>query len=39
MYFVLPVFDKGWVVFDETKNVKIENLINYKCISNFYDRK
>ncbi len=34
-----PVFDKGWVVFDETKNVKIENLINYKCISNFYDRK
>ena len=38
-HWIIPVFDKGWVVFDETKNVKIENLINYKCISNFYDRK
>jgi len=38
-HWIIPVFDKGWVVFDETKNVKIENLVKYKCVSNFYDEK
>ena len=31
-HWLIPVFYKGWVVFDEIKNVKIESLSTYKCV-------
>ena len=34
---IIPVYDEGWVVFDEIKNVRMESLSTYKCVSNFYD--
>ncbi len=35
-HWIIPVFNKGWVVFDEIKNVKMESLSTYKCVSNLY---
>jgi hypothetical protein len=36
-HWIIPVFDKGWVVFDEIKNVKMESLSTYKCVSNLLE--
>lgn len=37
-HWIIPVREKdGWVVFDEIKNVQINNLAKYKCVSDFYD--
>lgn len=34
-HWIIPVFnDEGWVFFDEIKNVKMESLSTYKCVSN-----
>ena len=31
-HWIVPFLDKGWVVFDEIKNVKMESLSTYKCV-------
>ena len=32
-HWIIPVFNKGWIVFDEIKNVKMESLSTYKYIN------
>lgn len=33
-HWIIPVIDRGLVIFDEIKNVKMESLSTYKCVSN-----
>lgn len=31
-HWIIPTYNKGWVVFDEIKNVTTESLSTYKCV-------
>ena len=36
-HWIIPYYDDGYVVFKEIKNVQMESLSKYRCVSNFYD--
>ena len=38
-HWIIPYYDDGYVVFKEIKNVQMESLSKYRCVSNFYDEK
>ena len=36
-HWIIPVFHHGYVFFDEIKDVNMESLSTYRCVSNLYD--
>ena len=36
-HWIIPVFHDGCVLFDEIKDVNMESLSTYRCVSNLYD--